>query len=216
MNIQFQARERKLLIKVGIVFVIATMVPNMVSDYALDYQKSQERIKLGLEEKVRSYEERLSGVEDERNILRRYVTEYRGLIERGVLFEPNRVKVVKEMKEISMNRKLFPASYGFSPNQVLAPSASVYTQDSTVGISILAMNLEMQMLHDLDIFMFMESLLAKEDNILFPVRCKIGRLHKDFSLEKRPNMVGQCDLAWYWVTDPELVMAHESNIEVRG
>ena len=63
------------------------------------------------------------------------------------------------------------------------------------------------MLHDLDIFMFMESLLAKEDNILFPVRCKIGRLHKDFSLEKRPNMVGQCDLAWYWVTDPELVMA---------
>ena len=47
MNIQFQARERKLLIKVGIVFVIATMVPNMVSDYALDYQKISGADKIG-------------------------------------------------------------------------------------------------------------------------------------------------------------------------
>ena len=87
MNIQFQARERKLLIKVGIVFVITTMVPNMVSDYALDYQKSQERIKIGGWKKKSAHMRsvcrglKMSGI-----FLRRYVTEYRGLIERGVLF----------------------------------------------------------------------------------------------------------------------------------
>ena len=49
------------------------------------------------------------------------------------------------------------------------------------------MELSMPMLHDLDMFMFIEELKARVDDQFFPVQCRITRSQAQFALQIRNN-----------------------------
>jgi hypothetical protein len=80
---------------------------------------------------------------------------------------------------------------------------SIYTKDSSIGVSVLPMTIEMGMLHDLDVFMFIQSLSEEIGHVSYPVECTLQRIKNDFLLEERENMKANCTVAWYWVNDPD-------------
>lgn len=75
------------------------------------------------------------------------------------------------------------------------------------------MQINMKMLHDLDMFMFMESLQSRISTFSFPVRCSFELLEPVFAIQNRENFDGSCQINWYSVKDPDANLDAEEESE---
>ena len=202
-DIKLGNKEKKLLFAVVVVFLFAFIGPQFLGEYALRYRDEQNAVKSRLEKNISSIEQSLDSIEDRKKILRRYISRYQTLVERRVLTLPSPVDLVKHMKNISMERRQNATKFEFDDNIVLSADATSYTEGSTIDVNVYPLNVEMGMLHDMDMFMFMESLEAKVPNLSFPVQCSMTLEQSEFAVTNRENMRGACRINWYAVTDPE-------------
>lgn len=202
-NIKLGDKEKKLLGAVAVVFLIAFVVPQFLGDYALRYRSEQGSAQRQYQDSIASVRQDLDSIEDRKEILRRYVSRYQSLVERRVLSLPDSVELVKEMKGIAEERRQNATTFQFDDNARLQPANTVYTKNSTIGVDVYPLNVEMGMLHDMDIFMFMESLDDKVESISFPVRCSLILVESEFVVSNRENMQGACRINWYAVNDPD-------------
>lgn len=206
-DIKLGAKEKKLLTAVVAVFVFALVGPQFIGDYTLRYRSEQGGIRDKFRADIATVQQDLDSIEDRKEILRRYITRYQSLVERRVLSLPDAVQLVKHMKDISTERRQSATKFGFGDNVVLSSDAAVYTENSTVGVNVYPLNVEMGMLHDMDIFMFMESLNDRVASVAFPVQCSMQLEQREFAVANRENMSGSCRINWYAVSDPERNLA---------
>lgn len=209
-------KEKKLVIIVGVVAVCALAAPGVLGNYTYQYQSEQLQLKNSLVKKKVKIEQDLGGIEDQKEILRQYINRYKVLVERDVIEPPDTVEVVKQMKSIGAERKLGATSFNFGNNVQLPPDASTYTAGSSVGVEVHPMILEMGMLHDMDMFMFLESLSGRVPTVSFPVRCSIRSLGNSFSIKDQENLRAMCQVNWYAVKDPERNLPAIENEETVG
>lgn len=203
MAVELGSKEKRLLGIVGAVVLFALVGPEILGEYANQYRSEKSSEKSSKETRLQELQADLDGIEDRKEILRRYINRYQNLVDSNVLDLPNAVDVVRHMKEISTERKQNATEFSFSNNEVLAPARTSYTKDSTIGVNVYPLNIEMGMLHDMDMFMFLESLEKRLPNISFPVQCIMSLEEADFTVANRENMRGSCRIAWYGVRDPE-------------
>ena len=201
-EIKLGGKEKRLLGMVVVVFLFAFVGPGFLGDYALQYRNNQEALRVNYENQIQEIEGDLGSIEERKEILRRYINRYRRLVEQDVLSLPEPVNLVQQMKEITTQRKQNATAFQFGDNILLPPEDSTYTVDSSVGVNIYPLDIQMGMLHDMDIFMFMESLEDRVANIGFPVKCSIDIESSDFVVLDRENFQGACRISWYAVTDP--------------
>lgn len=201
--VQLGDKEKKMVVLVAVVFVLAFVAPQFVSDYSLQYVRAQDREKASLQQKISKLQEDIDGIEDRKVILERYAKRYQSLVERDRIALPDEVQLVKEMKRIRERGKYQGIDFSFLDKISLESGATSYTSDSTIKINVAPLLLEMGMLHDMDMFMFMESLSEKISNLSFPVKCSLRLTQDDFVVADRENMRGECQINWYAVEDPE-------------
>ena len=204
MEIKLGNKEKRLITTVVVVFIVALVGPNVLGQYASQYEREKSQEVSAAKIKLTEAQNKLDGFEDEKKILRRYVDRYNELIENNEISRPDVIDVVKKMKAIGIKRKLHIATtFDFADEIVVEPEESMYMKDSNVKIGIHPLNIQMGMLHDLDIFMFMESLGDQVSSRLFPVKCSMSLLEPEFAIVERENMEASCEIHWYSVDDPE-------------
>lgn len=205
-------KEKKMIMAVAVVFVLAFIAPGFVGNYAAQYlrQKTSERNKL--ENKIETLQKDIDSIEDRKIILERYVKRYESLVDRRLIFLPDEVNLVKEMKKIRRRGKYQGIDFSFLDKVLLDSEDTLYTENSTIKINVAPLRLEMGMLHDMDMFMFMESLSEQIPNVAFPVKCAMQLTQTDFAVVDRENMRGECQINWYSVEDPD----SNTNVENSG
>lgn len=202
----FTEKEKKLGILVAVVFVATIIVPYFGEKYSIDYLSSQKRLDSKLRAEIRDFEQKLATIEDQRRLLRENREAYISWVEKGAVGEQKPVDWVRQMKNIVEERKLLPPKFTFSNPANHSSDAYPWTKDSTVNISVMSMSLEMPMLHDLDMLMFLDSLDTRVGSLFFPVECDFVRLETDFVLIERANMQASCELDWISINDPEKII----------
>ena len=213
MAIVLGKKEKKLLIIVGVVAACALIAPGVLGKHTYQYQSEQQQLKSSLEKKQVKIKQDLDGIEDQKEILRQYISRYKSLAESNVIEPPDTVEVVKAMKRIRDDRKLLATSFTFEDAVLLPPDRSTYTTGSSVSVEVHPMILEMGMLHDMDMFMFLESLSGIVPTLAFPVACSMRSLNNEFSIETQENLQATCQVNWYAVSDPERNVVSEENEE---
>jgi hypothetical protein len=203
LNIHIGRREKKLIVIVAVVFAIAFVLPQVLTEYASGYRSAELQKKQERETQIATLRKDLDGIEERKDILRRYIRRYQSLVDRDVITLPGPVDLVNKMKKISSDRRQKAVQFMFGDTRRLQSDETIYTKDSSVQIEIYPLELSMGMLHDLDIFMFMESIEEQVSSLAFPVKCSMERLTNDFVVTDRENMQATCQINWYSVNDPD-------------
>ena len=198
-----QEREKTLLKVLAAVLIFALAAPEYANQWAAEYLSQESRRRDNLESKVADLTERLAGIEDQRQLLRRFINDYRKWESSGSLDDHNLIDWVRKMESIKDERKLFQIAFNFGDERMLAPDSSKFTSGSTAAMSLVEMRVEMEMLHDMDFLMFMESLDQQTSALFFPTECELTRDTERFALQQRVNMKSNCLIKWLAVRDPD-------------
>lgn len=199
----FTEKEKKLGVIVAAIFVVAVALPYFGDRYSADYLRSQKRLDGQLRNEIKDFEQKLATIEDQRRLLRENREEYISWVERGAVGDQDPVDWVREMKNIVDERKFHPPQFSFGNVRNHPSSAYPWTKDSTVNVAVMPMSLNLPMLHDLDMLVFLESLDTRVGSMFFPVECYFARVETEFALANRVNMRSDCSLDWVFINDPE-------------
>lgn len=208
--IVIQEREKTLAKVLVAVVIFAFVAPNFAQEWSADYLNQESRRRENLESKVADLTERLAGIEDQRQLLRRFINDYRKWEGSGSLDDHKLIDWVRTMDAIKERRKLFQIGFNFGDQRQLNPDTSRFTDGSTVSMNLVEMRVEMDMLHDMDFLMFMESLDQGASALFFPTQCEIDRKSESFALQQRVNLTADCLIKWLAVRDPDRKAAAEN------
>lgn len=190
-------------------FAAVALAPEFLSTSALQYRDGALSEQRGLEKKISQLRQDLDGIEERKDILRRHLSRYQSLADRGIIAPPDPADLVRHMKIISQERRQEATQFAFRNSILLGADRAKYVADSDVKVSVTPLVLQMGMLHDMDMFMFMQSLGKQVANLSFPVRCTMTRLTEEFEPRQRRNMDGMCEIHWYAVDDPDRLEKEE-------
>ncbi len=196
-------KENNMIAVLAVAFGVAFVAPEFVTTYSQQYIEQESGEKRQLEKRVAELQAEIDGIEDRKVILGRYVRRYRSLIERKIVRAPGKVSLVRQMKQINDEGKYKSVAFNFLDPIVIDPTETQYTADSTVEVEVSPLVLEMGMLHDMDMFMFLEELSERIPNVSFPVQCSMTSMETEFVVADRENMRATCQVNWYSVKDPE-------------
>ena len=210
-------KEKRTLVFVVLFVAVIVGSPLLAEDYLSNRLRVENNRQGELNETIAGLQNSLNNIEAERRLVAENQENYLRWVEGGVVDEPDLVRLVKTMKNIQERRKFFPIKYQLLNHRYIGSDASYLTQGSSVDIRITRVNMNMDMLHDMDAFMFMDSLTGGDLNaFLFPIECSFVRLISDFSLIHQPNMKADCKIDWISARDPERSVGEESDEEGDG
>ena len=205
-------KEKKILILVVLFVAVIVVAPLLAEDYLSDRLKLENNRRDQLGSTITGLQNSLNNIEAERRLVAENRENYLRWVESGVVDEPDLVRLVKTMKSIQQERKFFPIKYQLLNHRFIGPDASYLTEGSSIDIRITQVNMNMDMLHDMDAFMFIDSLTSGSLNVfIFPVECRFARLVSDFSLTYQPNLKGDCKMDWISARDPERSLGEEES-----
>ena len=202
---QIQAKEKRIISKVFVFFLVFVIAPNVASNYVHQYSSDEQKEHNKLQRDEKNLRFKLEGIGDAREKFRKNDVSYRQWREKGVVSKNIRqdpVEWIKVMGQVKKDRRLNVVQFKFGNSFNVPSERSKYTNGSTAEINILEMELSMPMLHDLDIFMFIEDIQDRIDDYFFPVQCWITRTEAQFALRVRDNFNGSCDFIWVAIYDP--------------
>jgi hypothetical protein len=138
---------------------------------------------------------RYADADNEKREIRAYQPPFIALRERGLVGEENRLAWLDAIRRIQEERRLLPISYEVTPQQPVTPDPRVVTADYQLHASRMA--LHMDLLHELDLFNFLEDLRVRS---YFTVQdCAIKRLAAGGQVEA-PALSADCTLNWVTLT----------------
>ena len=201
---QLGPKEKNVIVRAALVFVVAVVVPSYLTDEASNYRNTEVSRQQQLQNQRADLQAKLDGIEEQRQLFRRNLESYNRWQERGAITESvDPVGWLNLMRQIRQQRRLSGISYDFGDNITVSPEGAEYTKEGTANINMIPMRVEMPMLHDMDMFMFLEDLASQADELFFPVSCTLDRLEADFSPVVRNNVNAECHVVWVFMQDPD-------------
>ena len=201
---QLGPKEKNVIVRAAVVFVVAVIVPSYLTDEANLYRNSEVNRQQQLQNQKSDLQAKLDGIEEQRQLFRRNLESYNRWQDRGAITESvDPVAWLDIMKQIRERRRLSGIAYDFGDNISIAPEQTEYTKGGSANINMVPMQVSMPMLHDMDMFMFLEDLASQTDELFFPVSCTLDRLEADFSPVVRNNVSAECQVVWIFMQDPD-------------
>ncbi|MES2117408.1 MAG: hypothetical protein V4578_19765 [Pseudomonadota bacterium] len=137
---------------------------------------------------------RYAYADNEKRDIRAFQPQFTALRARGLVGEENRLAWLDAIRHIQEERGLLPISYDIAPQQPVAPDPAVATGDYQLRAS--RVTVRMDMLHELDLFNFLEDLRARG---YFAVQdCGLKRLNNAAGQTDAPTptVSAECTLNW--------------------
>ena len=221
-KIEISDKEKKIIVKVVVVFAIAYGLVWGGNRTVTDFQQTERSTNETLKSEEADYRTRLAQIQDEERLQNQYIESYLDYQSSGLIVgseyapdseitleqdEARRLELLERLQRIQFDRKFFDVTSKLGRPENLPNSFSQYTEDSEVAVRTNLMTIEMPMLHSLDILMLLHDFYDNESNRFIPVRCrmaKIGTLREDAEtlLNSSEKLQGECDLVWLTVFDP--------------
>lgn len=199
---QFGIRETTLLIKLAVVLALTVVVPGVFANWADGYRQEAVNRGQSLQTALREVRENLADVIQQKELYDNFQDSYELWQSRGVVTDTvDSASWRNVMYEIKQKRKLGVVDFSFGDSLLVASADSTFTADSTARIGVLPMNLSMPMLHDMDIFMFLDDLAKRADGMFIPLLCEMTRLEVDFDAVLRDNIRGTCEIIWIFADE---------------
>ena len=175
-----QSRERKYIVKIGILIAVLLVAPNYVINSSDEFRRTESLRQNRLAQELASYVDRLARIEDERDLFRRFSDSYERLLDRGILNTPDRRSLLETASEIGRDRSFFEIGYRFDePTEIVADQNRI-TEGSTIRVRIDRLAMQMEMLHDSGHFHFPRGLPEPHQREIgadfLPLRAQNARL----------------------------------------
>jgi hypothetical protein len=137
--------------------------------------------KTGAEQKAAGTERdnaqnRLARATDEEREIREKLVDYRRLRERGLIGDEQRLEWVERIGEIKARRKLFDVKYAIDPQRAADYPGIGGTGD--VEFMVSPMKVELALLHEEDLFRFLEDLRGALNSHVLVRSCTMTRLDR--------------------------------------
>ena len=204
-----QSRERKYIVKIGILIAVFLVAPNYVINSSDEFRRTESLRQNRLAQELASYVDRLARIEDERDLFRRFSDSYERLLDRGILNTPDRRSLLETASEIGRDRSFFEIGYRFDePTEIVADQNRI-TEGSTIRVRIDRLAMQMEMLHDLDTFIFLEDYQSRINEKLVPTFCRFERKTPGFQVVNRPNFSSECNIDRISIIDPEVAKSED-------
>ena len=120
---------------------------------------------------------------------------YRALEARGIIGSEQRLEWVELIAGIRKSRRLFDIDYEFLPQQTLAGSSSPYR------FSASTMKFRLPLLHEGDLFRFLEDIKNRAPAHVQPRQCSLERIGGAGLSNLAPHLTGSCTLQWITITN---------------
>jgi hypothetical protein len=149
---------------IGVAAVIAT------KQY-LDQARAQQRSSLAARQAAQT---KLSRATEEEREIREKLVDYRNLLARGVIGDERRLEWVETIGQIKNEHKLFEIKYQIDPQRRL--DLPGITPSSEVEFRVSSLKVNMQLLHEGDLLVFLDALRSKLKSHVLVRSCSIDRL----------------------------------------
>lgn len=220
-DLNITEKERNLLVKLAIIVAVSYGAVWVGERFATQYSAEVRSANSELKGELDEYRSKLAEIEDEEVLQSQYVETYNDYKERNLIVgstatgedevaaeidEAN--KLLERLQQITRERKFFEITYSLPAAENLPASFSELTADSDVAIRARKMNLEMPLLHSLDLLMLLNDFYDVTDNRFTPSKCTMEYAGKkadqeDGLLQLDENIQSECDLVWLSVHDPK-------------
>ena len=155
-----------ILVGIGVAAVIAA------SQY-LDQTRVQHKIAVADRQASQT---KLSRATEEEREIREKLVDYRRLLARGVIGDERRLEWVETIGQIKNEHKLFEIKYRIDPQRKL--DLPGVTSSSEIEFRVSALKVDMQLLHEGDLLVFLDGLRSKLKAHVLVRSCSIDRLNR--------------------------------------
>ncbi len=152
------------LAAIGIAVVIASM-------HYLDQTRIEYKFALTDRQAIQS---KLSRATEEEREIREKLVDYRTLLARGVIGDERRLEWVETIGQIKNDHKLFEIKYQIEPQRTLVLPGIKPTSDVEFRVS--SLKVEMQLLHEGDLLLFIDGLRRNLKSHVLVRTCTLQRL----------------------------------------
>lgn len=146
---------------------------------------------------------KLSRATEEEREIREKLVDYRKLLERGVIGDERRLEWVETIGQIKNDHKLFEIKYQIEPQRTLELPG--VTPTSEVEFRVSALKVEMQLLHEGDLLVFIDGLRRNLKSHVLVRSCGIRRMNR--SGQERgiaPRLHADCIIDLITIRDKKL------------
>jgi len=119
---------------------------------------------------------RLARATDEEREIREKLVDYRKLRDRGVIGDEQRLEWVERIAEIKARRKLFDVKYAIDPQRAADYPGIAGAGD--VEFMVSPMNVDLALLHEEDLFRFLEDLRGALSSHVLVRKCTMQRFER--------------------------------------
>ncbi len=151
--------------------------------------------------------DKFNQAETERIEIRDFLPKFERLRARGFYGVENRLNMLEAIKSIQESRRLLPISYEFSPQQPIPVEPTLLAASLELRATRIA--LRFGLLHELDLFNFMQDLKAK--GFYTARECNVMAIDTIADTPLAPRLTAECTL--YWVTVGESAVANADGVK---
>lgn len=131
---------------------------------------------------------------NQRRIVDRYHRRYQKFYELGFIGRESRLDVVETMRTTSARLNLPRVNYSIEPQRgVVAPVTSLLGGEN-IQIRVSKLQLEMGLLHEIDLLRFFDVLQSQAPGLIKVDRCEIASLGDLTTNSSDPNLSASCDV----------------------
>lgn len=193
-------RPLYLPLAVAIGLIAAGVAVVVLAGHYLDRARLQHRSALTERQAIQN---KLSRATEEEREIREKLVDYRRLLSRGVIGDEQRLDWVETIGQIKTDRKLFDIKYQIEPQRALELPG--LTQSAEVEFRVSPLRVEMQLLHEGDLFAFLDDLRRNLKSHVMVRSCSMQRLDRS-TVEKSvvPRLRAECTIDLVTIRDKQL------------
>ncbi|MGB8434645.1 MAG: hypothetical protein WCE38_10330 [Burkholderiales bacterium] len=171
----------------------------IVSKQFLDQSRAQHKSSLADRQSIQS---KLSRATEEEREIREKLVDYRRLLARGVIGDEPRLDWVETIGQIKNDHKLSEIKYQIEPQRTLELPG--ITPSSEVALRVSALKVEMQLLHEGDLLVFIDELRSKLKAHVLVRSCAVKRLDSGQDRGIAPRLRADCVIDLVTIRDKQL------------
>lgn len=179
------------------IFVICTVVSGILLYTSHYFQKQMKQEFASNDARFRSISQRYLDVDEEERLINEYFPRFVDLYNSGVIGKEQRLNWIEILRSTAKEMKLPRLNYQVETQKTYTPGYSVDSGSFSIYSS--KMNLQMDLLHEGDLFTIFESLNEKAKGMYSPVACDLRSSGKITEQARAPNINATCELRWYTI-----------------
>ncbi len=130
----------------------------------------------------------------QRRVIDRYYRRYQRFYDLGFIGRESRLDWVETIRTISTSLELPVINYSIEPQRDVVPPVSSILGGEDIQIKVSQLQLEMDLLHEIDLLRFFDRLQSQAPGLITVDHCDISDISGDGNISAEPNLNAACSV----------------------